>query len=133
MSWRLVRGHKLQEGKVALMRGPVVYCLGSAQNEEVLKKYPNFTGVVVDPDSLGEPETDTTIRPDGRKVMVKAMVEAAGAWSKGAPDETLTFTEFTDPTGIATYFHVLDLGKAGEDELVSDCFDKSRFQKERNI
>ncbi len=133
MSWRLVRGRKLQEGKVALMRGPVVYCLGTAQNEEVLKKYPNFTGVVVDPDSLGEPETDTTIRPDGWKVTVKAMVEAAGAWSKGAPHETLTFTEFTDPTGIATYFHVLDLGKAGEDELVSDCFDKSKFQKGRNI
>jgi DUF1680 family protein len=120
MTWRFVRGHQLQEGKVALMRGPIVYCLGTAQNEEVLKKYPNFNGVVVDPISLGEPEADTSLRPDGKKVKATARVEAAGAWSKGAPHETLTFTEFIDPSGIMTYFHVLDLGKAVEDELVGD-------------
>jgi DUF1680 family protein len=122
MTWRLVRGHQLQEGKVALLRGPVVYCLGTAQNEEMLKKYPNFTGVVVDADSLGEPEPDSSIRPAGRKVTVKARVEAAAEWGKGAPHETLTFTEFVDPTGIATYFHVLDLSNTLEDELVTDCF-----------
>ena len=122
MRWRLVRGHQLQEGKVALMRGPVVYGLGTAQNAALLEKYPQFSGVVVDPTSIGEPEADTSIRPDGRKVTVKALVEAAGAWSKGAPQETLTFTEFVDPTGIVTYFHVLDLGRAEEDELVADCF-----------
>jgi DUF1680 family protein len=120
MIWRFVKGHQLQEGKVALMRGPIVYCLGTAQNEEVLKKYPNFNGVVVDPISLGEPEADTSFRPDGKKVKATARVEAAGAWSKGAPHETLTFTEFIDPSGIMTYFHVLDLGKAVEDELVGD-------------
>ena len=120
MMWRFVKGHQLQEGKVALMRGPVVYCLGTAQNEEVLKKYPNFNGVVVDPNSPGEPEADSLFRPDGKKVKATAKVEAAGAWSKGAPLEILTFTEFIDPTGIVTYFHVLDLGKAVEDELVGD-------------
>ena len=124
MAWRFVKGHQLQEGKAALMRGPVVYCLGTAQNAEILKKYPNFTGVVVDPNSLGEPEPDTSIRPDGKKMKAVARVEAAGAWSKGAPSETLIFTEFIDPTGIATYVHLLDLGKAEEDELVSDCFKK---------
>ena len=126
MTWRWVKGHQLQEGKVALLRGPVVYCLGSDQNAEVLKKYPNFNGVVVDPSSLGEPETDTSIRPDGRRVRVAARVEAAGAWSKGAPHETLIFTEFIDPTGIATYFHMLDLGKAEEDELVESDRDGAR-------
>jgi len=122
MTWRFVRGHQLQEGKVALMRGPVVYCLGADQNAEFLKKYTSFNGVVVDPSLPGEPERDTSIRPDGRNVRIAVQVEAAGAWSKGAPHETLTFTEFIDPSGIATYFHVRDLGKAGEDELVSDCF-----------
>ena len=39
MPWRLVRGRKLQEGRVALLRGPVVYCIGAAQNAELLKKY----------------------------------------------------------------------------------------------
>lgn len=122
MSWRFVRGHQLQEGKAALMRGPVVYCLGSAQNAEALKKYPNFSGMVIDPKSVGEPEPDPSVRPDGKKVKVGAWVEAPGAWSKGAPRETLTFTEFVDPTGIVTFVHLLDLSQAVEDELVSDCF-----------
>jgi len=122
MCWRLVKGHQLQEGKVALMRGPVVYCLGTEQNAELLQKYPNFHGVVVDPTSLGEPEPDATIRPDGQKVKVAARVEAPGAWSKGAPHELLTFTEFSDPSGIMTYFHILDSGNAVEDELIADCF-----------
>ena len=122
MAWRFVKGHQLQEGKAALMRGPVVYCLGTAQNVEALKKYPNFSGIVVDTKSIGEPEPDTTVRPDGKKVKVGVWVEAPGAWSKGAPRETLTFTEYVDPTGIATFVHVLDLGQAVEDELMSDCF-----------
>ena len=128
MRWRLVKGHQLQEGKVALMRGPIVYCLGTIQNEEILKKYPNFNGVVVDPASLGEPEADPLFRPDGKKVKATARVEAAGAWSKGAPHETLTFTEFIDPTGIVTYFHVLELDKSVEDELVEDFTPMSQLQ-----
>ena len=119
MTWRFVKGHQLQEGKAALMRGPVVYCLGTAQNADLLKKYPAFSGVVVDPTSLGDPLPDTSIRPGGQRVVAKARVEA-----HGAPESTLTFTEFIDPTGIATYVHLLDLGKATEDELVSDCFEK---------
>jgi DUF1680 family protein len=122
MAWRFIKGHQLQEGKAALARGPVVYCLGTAQNEDILAKYPNFRGIVIDPTSVPEPEPDRSIRPDGKKVMLKARVEAPGAWSKGAPHLTLTFTEFIDPTGIVTYFHVLDLTKAVEDELMEDCF-----------
>jgi uncharacterized protein len=122
MEWRFIRGHQLQEGRVALARGPVVYCLGTAQNGEILKKYPDFKGLVLDPSSPGEPVSDDSIRPDGRKVTLRARAEAAGAWSKGAPRETLTLTEFIDPTGIVTYFHLLDLGSAVEDELMSDCF-----------
>ena len=123
LCWRLVKGHQLQEGKVALLRGPVAYCLGTAQNEELLKKHPNFLGVVVDPATIGEPEPDASVRPDGWKVKVIAKVEARGEWSKGAPQETLVFTEFVDPTGIMTYFHVLDLSSACEDELIGNCLD----------
>ena len=126
MAWRFVKGHQLQEGKAALARGPVVYCLGTAQNEEILKKYPGFNGIVIDPASVGEPEPDGSIRPDGKKVTVRARIEAPGAWSKGAPHLTLTFTEFIDPTGIVTFVHLLDLGRAVEDELMEDCFDSGR-------
>ncbi len=122
MSWRLVKGRQMQEGKVALLRGPVVYCLGTAQNAALLAKYPAFTGIVIDPASFGDPEPDDTIRPGGLKVTARALVEAPGEWSKGAPEETVTFTEFVDPTGIVTYVHVLDMRCTVDDELTGDCF-----------
>lgn len=122
MAWRFIRGRQLQEGKAALARGPVVYGLGRAQNAELLKKYPDFRGLVIDPASLPEPERDDSIRPDGRRVRLAARMEAPGAWSKGAPRETVTFTEFIDPTGIATFVHLLDLGPAVPDELSADVF-----------
>ena len=75
---------------------------------------------------IGESELDAAIRPDGRKVSALAKVETKGEWSKGAPQETLVFTEFIDPTGIMTYFHVLDLAHAAEDELIGDCFGDQR-------
>jgi DUF1680 family protein len=128
MPWRLIRGHRIQEGKVALARGPVVYCLGTAQNEEVLKKCPDFSGIVLDPSSFGQPEPDSSVRPGGLKVKAKARAEAPGAWSKGAPYLELTFTEFVDPTGIVTFFHVLDLGSAVEDELMEDLPEKGSCQ-----
>lgn len=122
MSWRLVKGRQMQEGKAALLRGPVVFCLGTAHNAALLEKHPGFTNVVIDPASLGNPEPDDSTRPGGLKVAARALVEAPGEWSKGAPVETVTFTEFVDPTGIMTYVHVLDLGCADEDELMGDCF-----------
>jgi DUF1680 family protein len=122
MPWRLIRGRQLQEGKAALARGPVIYCLGTAQNEEILKKYPKFAGLVIDPSGIGEPELDRSVRPDGRKVAVKARVEAPGAWSKGAPHLVVTFTEFVDPTGIVTFVPLLDLDRAVADELAGDGF-----------
>ncbi len=128
MEWRFIRGHQLQEGKAALARGPVVYCLGTAQNAELLKKYPDFKGLVIDPASLAQPERDDSIRPDGRRVRLAARVEAAGAWSQGAPRETVTFTEFIDPTGIATFVHLLDLSPAVPDELMSDCFGSPKIR-----
>ncbi len=124
MTWRFIKGHQLQEGKAALARGPVVYCLGTAQNKEILDKYPDFHGIVIDPGSVGEPEPDRSVRPEGRKVTVQARAEAPGAWSKGAPHLKLTFTEFIDPSGIVTFVHLLDLGQAVEDELMEDCFQR---------
>lgn len=119
MTWRLIKGHQMQEGKVALLRGPVVYCLGTGHNADFIRKYASFHGAVVDPSSFGEPETDATVRPGGKKVKALARVEAEGGWSQGAPQETLVFSEFIDPTGIMTYFHVLDLDAGGDDELIT--------------
>ena len=104
MPWRLVRGHAMQEGRVALMRGPVVYCIGTAANAELLKKYKEPGDLMIDPASLGEPVADTSVRPDGLKVTAKAWPWADRG--KGPAPIDVVFTEFVDPSGIATYFHV---------------------------
>lgn len=119
MPWRLIRGRKVQEGKVALMRGPIVYCIGTAQNAELLKKYPDPADLTIDPNTLGEAVPDTSIRPDGRKVTVQALPPGTNA----AP-VPVVLTEFVDPSGIATYFRIPNLSKAVDDELMSDCFSK---------
>ena len=119
MPWRLIRGRKVQEGKVALMRGPVVYCIGTAQNAKLLKKYPDPAELTLNPATLGEVVSDTSVRPDGRMVTVQALPPGTNA----AP-VTVVLTEFVDPSGIATYFRIPNLSKAVDDELMSDCFAK---------
>ncbi len=119
MPWRLVRGCKLQEGRVALMRGPVVYCIGAAGNAELLKKYPEPRQLVIDPASLGEPVPDVSVRPAGLKVEVKAWVPEPSD-VKGAATLDIVLTEFVDPSGVATYFRVPDLTEAVDDELTNE-------------
>ena len=55
MAWRFLRGRAVQDGRVALLRGPVVYCIGKDQNAELLKKCPEPRNLVIDPASLAEP------------------------------------------------------------------------------
>ena len=118
MPWRLVRGRKLQEGRVALMRGPVVYCIGTKDNAELLKKYKEPRDLMIDPTSLGKPVADTSVRPDGLKVTAKAW--PPGDHGKEAASLDVVLSEFVDPTGTATYFHVPDLAKAVDDELMGE-------------
>ena len=118
MPWRLVRGYKLQEGRVALMRGPVVYCIGTACNAELLKKHPEPRDLVIDPASLGKPVADKSVRPAGLKVAAKAW--APGNHGQGAAALDVVLTEFVDPSGVATYFRVPDPTKAVDDELTNE-------------
>jgi DUF1680 family protein len=118
MPWRLVRGRKLQEGRVALMRGPVVYCIGAAANAELLKKYKELGDLMIDPASLGEPVADATVRPAGLRVAAKAW--APGSGGKGPATLDVVLTEFVDPSGVATYFRVPDPAKAVDDELLRE-------------
>jgi uncharacterized protein len=117
MTWRLVRGRKLQEGHVALLRGPVVYCVGAAQNGELLKKHKEPRELTIDPASLGRPVAETSVRPGGLRVLAKA-------WPPGKTDGPATLdvvlTEFVDPSGIATYFCVPGGTETFDDELVSE-------------
>lgn len=115
MPVRLVRGRERQSGRVAVLRGPVVYSLNPARNEGLAKlDAADLSRFTLDAAAL-EVIADSSVRPDGSAVR-------AGAWRPGygtAPkhDLAVTLTEFPDPAAMATYFKLRDLGPAVEDEL----------------
>jgi len=128
MKTRLVRGRKLQAGKVAVMRGPVLFCLSPSGQAA---RYPVCAGDGANPaetqrsveqavsntrfdwGTLATPVPDKTIRPDGLALEVRAWGPASDR-TKPA-DLTLRLTEFVDPTGQATYLPG-DNPKAGVDD-----------------
>ena len=121
MNWRFVRGRMLQEGRVALMRGPVLFTLSEKRNAEVLKKYAEPRDLVLDPASIGNPILDHSIRPNGQKVIVKAWTNPART---GDPVDVV-LTEFVDPDGIEVYFKIPHLNETEairvvDDELLSE-------------
>jgi hypothetical protein len=121
MNWRFVRGRMLQEGRVALLRGPVLFTFSDTLNAAVLKQCPNPRDLVLDPSSIGNPILDDGVRPNGQKVVVKAWTNPERA---GDPVEVV-LTEFVDPNGIEVYFRIPNLADAGplrivDDELLSE-------------
>ncbi len=121
MEWRFVRGRMIQDGRVALLRGPVLFTVSDTLNADVLKKCPNPRDLVLDPASIGNPVLDDRIRPDGQKVIVKA-------WTKHertGDQVDVVLTEFVDPDGIGVYFKVPNLKdtrpvRIMDDELLSE-------------
>jgi DUF1680 family protein len=130
MKTRLVRGRKLQTGKVAVMRGPLVFCFSPARH---VSRYPVYAGhganpteihrtvaeavgqTTLDWTTLTAPVPDKAIRPDGLALEVRAWGPHSDR-NKPA-DMALLLTEFVDPTGELTYWPT-DNPKAGvEDEL----------------
>ena len=99
------------------MRGPVVYCIGVANNAELLKKYQKPGDLILDPTSLGKPVADKAVRPDGMKVFAKAWPPEKE--TKGAAPLDVVLTEFVDPSGVTTYFRLPDLTRAVDDELTN--------------
>lgn len=105
MKWRLVKGRQAQAGRVAVMRGPLVFCLRRSCHEKLAKI--DLRLIVIDPDSLQEPVADDSVHPGG--VACRLQAWEPGAWyplSKKTLD--LTLTEFADPAGEAVYFKVPD-------------------------
>ena len=116
MQPRLISGVNKQLGRVAVMRGPLVYCL----NPENTQKFSKLDGA-----SLGHitlyPKTleliaDESVRPYGTAFKVQV-------WP---PNDYQTLpinlheiklTEFSDPNGKAVYFKLQDPDKSEPDEL----------------
>ena len=120
MTWRFLRGRAVQDGRVALLRGPMVYCIGKDQNAELLKKCPEPRNLVIDPASLVGPAKDDSTRPNGLKAVAKAWLSQ----DRTGDTVTVTLTEFTDPSGQEVYFRVPNLADTSpvrltDDEIVS--------------
>jgi DUF1680 family protein len=116
MPVRLVKGRRRQAGRVAVMRGPLVYCLNPGAEKSLAGLDASDLGrFTLDPASL-QSKPDANLRPDGTAI-------TAGAWKPShslqlKPELTLRLTEFPDPGGIATYFRLRDMSAAVDDELV---------------
>ncbi len=120
MAWRFLRGRAVQDGRVVLLRGPIVYCIGKDQNTELLARCPEPRNLVIDPASITEPARDDSIRPSGLKVVAKAWLNQDCTGEK----LNVTLTEFIDPSGQDVYFGVPDLADTSpiplaDDEIVS--------------
>jgi len=101
MPLRLVKGRVAQAGRVAVMRGPTLFCLSRKQNEALA--HMDLRLIAIDPTTLEGPIDNPS--GDGLACRVKA-------WKPGAfypivkPTLSLVLTEFTDPGGEAVYFKV---------------------------
>lgn len=120
MAWRFLPGRAVQEGRVVLLRGPLVFCIGKDQNAEPLLKCPEPRNLVIDPASIAEPVPDDSIRPNGLKAAAKAWLNQDCTGEK----VDVTLTEFIDPSGQDVYFCVPDLAdtspvRLADDEIVS--------------
>jgi hypothetical protein len=117
MQPRIIKGTKRQSGRIAVMRGPQLYCLNPVNSG----KLKNLDGaslgqITLYPKSL-ELLKDDSVRPNGTALKVEV-------WPPGdyrtLPDNLseIILTEFADPGGVATYFQLQDLDEETvEDEL----------------
>ena len=118
MPWRLVKGRQRQAGRVAVMRGPQVFCLNPTQHADLAKL--DGTGLdylTLDPASLADPVKSDVVRSGG--VGCRVHVWKTGVNFAPATDFELTLTEFPDPDGKMTYFRLRDFSPAVDDELFS--------------
>jgi DUF1680 family protein len=117
MHWRLVKGRQRQAGRVAVMRGPLVFCLRPEKNSTLGgKDAADLGNMIIDLANIEKsPVSEKSVRPDGIGCRLKA---GSKIWAMGnSADITLTLSEFADPDGKCTYFRTPDLSKAVDDEL----------------
>jgi DUF1680 family protein len=111
MDWRFHRGFGKQEGRVSVLRGPVLYCLNPERNPDLGEDDVGGLTLLADSPSLRIPEPAT--HPGETSCLLRAL------GSDSANDLTVTFTEFCDPGGLETYFPISDPDTAVDDELLT--------------
>ncbi|MCP4259222.1 MAG: hypothetical protein GY774_17195 [Planctomycetes bacterium] len=103
MSLRLIKGRKSQAGRVAVMRGPMLFCLNPERQGDFDPEIMRL--MWLDPTSVKLSGKDDSIRPDG-------LICEAKFWNPNNYNAVskanikLTLTEYADPDCKATYFLV---------------------------
>jgi len=116
MPWRAILGRKAQAGRVAVMRGPLLFCLNPQKQDGLDPKTMKL--LRLDVSSLAVGGADQTIRPDG--LTCQASFWKPEDYNAAGPAELrFTLTEYADPQAEWTYFLVPnpDADGAVEDEL----------------
>jgi uncharacterized protein len=104
MNSRLINGVRRQAGRVALMRGPVLYCL----NNDNAGTYGELDGatlsqITLNPRSFQFTQDSSTVRPDGTAYSVEVW-PPADERRQAVNLPRVLLTEFPDPKGKAVYF-----------------------------
>jgi len=104
MAFRLVKGREANLMKVAVMRGPVLFCLNPSLNEQfsAIKTDGSVPGRLIglNPSTLRGPVPDDTVRPNGMAAKVSMWVVNN---ESQVTSVDLLLTEFPDPDGQMTY------------------------------
>lgn len=116
MEFRLIKGRKAQDGRVAVARGPMLFTCNPKRNPDMANIDPRL--MVLDPGSIEGPFPDDSVRPGG--MACRAKVWMPGAWYPSEGTKELVLTEFADPGAVATYFLIPNPNdaRAVADELV---------------
>jgi len=126
MAFRLVKGRRTQEGRAAIMRGPLIFTYNPERNPDLRDKAPRL--FALDPSSIEGPFPDDSVHPGGLSCRVK--IWEPGAWYPFAATRQAILTEYADPDAVATYFLTPNPNDARlvEDELAGTAellFEKS--------
>lgn len=122
MDWRFVKGRKVNEGLVALMRGPSLFCLALNRIRQWQQCGLNDASPMsIKPDTLKGPYTDNSYRPGGLISEIEGLRPGEGeypAW--GCREMIMQLTEYVDPAGEMVYFKLLEPTnvKPVDDELI---------------
>lgn len=123
MDWRFVNGRKRQSGRVAIMRGPVIYGFNPDANPEATlngeREFHDLRRLLIDVSTLSTPSGSDSIRPNGMVGYINGWRENYSGLANGKYEFKMKLTEFVDPDQKLIYFKVPDYSIAVEDELIN--------------
>lgn len=122
MEFRFVKGRKRNAGRVALMRGPIIYGLNLEKNPEATangkRGYNDLRRILLDPSTLSEVQPDESVRLNGTSVYISGWREEHSGLANRKHEFTLKLTEFPDPGSQFIYFKIPDYSIEVPDEIM---------------